>query len=750
MRVCKDLLKRVSDFLDPTNETALICEQVSTITRSGEPIPMVLLCSEFFLRLLRWDNAFEKPKIVFHRMWLDIVSVSVASERLTINFTKNVTLVFHGANVVPIAAAIKSYMMRFLHEKELPEFRTTEELVAKGKFSPVLKMLLQYVALGGHLVPGCCDKVFKFFEQKPTSIHLSTFAFMGQRLGPLFRTLAWITSLKQLVIDVDVTDQIGTPLQKFVVDPGTVTRIVFAAQILCPLDDVVRAMTPKILRVKFNGKSLGVFGVKTLVALMKAKKVKDIALCNAFSKGDEDLFANEVKTAGVPLEASSLRLLHNRDIDVTKLVPCVKKIFSLHVFDCDVHITSLFSVLQGIEIVQIDLSGTHFTEPLPEFEWPATLKIVRFERCVWLFESLVKAFEKCLPRKLSVAMGHASFRTPKWSLFHELLNKTESSELIGLEWDENPLQPEMLQFLVKCPHIRELSINGCALGIGCATALASVIASSTSLTILKFNATGASNAMGPSDALEIINAFRRNQSLVEIEMDGHMIGNHNLSLLTYTLLENLRIKSFQYDFAGITDMKQFFKFAEELSVRGVALEMSWPKKLIGDALANRQITQDDIAQARFSFSLMKKGNRRVRKPSQMASPPPIQIKRSRVEQRAAQQARARTRTRSAMDQPVHVAVVKQTTESENTEPSSPMRQFVPHFQKTKLSVHVGRKRLHSLTIEENEPLSPREEGTIPLAELTKDQDDIDEELHILRLSSNLMQLVSEDEADEDL
>ena len=79
-----------------------------------------------------------------------------------------------------------------------------------------------------------------------------------------------------------------------------------------------------------------------------------------------------------------------------------------------------------------------------------------------------------------------------------------------------------------------------------------------------------------------------------------------------------------------------------------------------------------------------------------------------------------------------------------------MRQFVPHFQKTKLSVHVGRKRLHSLTIEENEPLSPREEGTIPLAELTKDQDDIDEELHILRLSSNLMQLVSEDEADEDL
>lgn len=738
MRVCKHLLKRVSEFLDSTNESAVICEQVTTINESEQPIPMVLLCSEFYIRLLAYETAFEQPKLVVHRMWLDIVSISLTKERLEISFTRDLIVILEGPNVIQLCEAIKSHLLTFMHQNELPEFILSVPIRAKGQFSPLLQMFAQYLALGGHLTPECCNKARTFFNSDPDTLILSDFAYMGQRIGPLFRIIPSFPSIKQLVIDIELTEHVRTPLQKLVAEPGNVNYLVFSGPISCPIDDVVKNMSETILRVKFTRVELGVNGVKAVISLFKAKKVKDITISGCISQANEQLFVDEGKGA---FEVDSLRLMHNPEMDVTKIIPLMRKIFNLRVYNCDLQIGKLFSVLRDIDIVQLDLSNTHFSEPLPDFEWPEHLKIVRFDRCAWGFEAFLKAFEKCVSKRMSVAFGHASFRTPNWNLFNEVLQKIESSNIIGLEWDENPLDLEMLKFLKRCSGLRELSINGCTLGIGCASALADVISSATSLNIFKFNATDPSNEMGPSDALEIINSIRRNKSLKEIEIQGQLLGNHNMNLLTYTLLENTHISKFLYDFAGITDMKQFLAFTNELSFRGVPLEMNWPRKLIEKAIDGHEITEDEAAQARFNFSLMKKGKKRARKSEVVFESPP-ELPRSRAEQRAA--AHARTRTRSAMDQPVHMVVVKHT---EETEPPTSMRQFVPHFRKVKLD---GRKRLFSMAVHDDAgQLSPREDDTIALTKLSNKREDADEELRILRLSSSLLKLVSEEVPDEE-
>ncbi|OHT02055.1 hypothetical protein TRFO_30929 [Tritrichomonas foetus] len=206
-------------------------------------------------------------------------------------------------------------------------------------------------------------------------------------------------------------------------------------------------------------------------------KINSIGFHSAFREEAVPYFYSSFLSPKVLDNLLSLSLDNTLNIDLTKLLPKLRKVALLSLASCDlnvanaIHMLSLhYNSLPQLQVVNLsgntfvsnDVDKTKFPHKLAKL--PPKLHNFILNDITWPEKTFRNFFEflfEHIPEKLKLSLSGTLTLQREWkSVFNYLLN-CNYTELRELIWDDNSLHPEFFRFLEQNTKLIKLQMNGC-------------------------------------------------------------------------------------------------------------------------------------------------------------------------------------------------------------------------------------------------------------------------------------------------
>lgn len=251
---------------------------------------------------------------------------------------------------------------------------------------------------------------------------------------------------------------------------------------------------------------------------------------------------------------------------------------------CNIEIADIFILLSNkrtIQLKRIELHSNLTSKQIPEEVYshlPPNLESIDLSNNTWTSEGLVDAFDLVTQHQttsqiLRLELANTIIDGGEWKDFVDALEEFSIEKLTELNWDNNPLFPELVEYISQC-RISWLSINGCInKGEKVLESIYHFIGGTRRLRTLLI--AGSENRILLDHLQYIIIALRFNRSISHLDISKQ--GNYAKFLddLSESLMQNRAIVTIKSIGNGVSEGEALVKFYKSFKKRGVNLQLTF-------------------------------------------------------------------------------------------------------------------------------------------------------------------------------
>ena len=566
-------LASASGVADAERRTTIISKRV-TVIKDKKRENRLLWGTATQITFFQEKKKKRTPVVVASHPWFSLEKLALTQNNTAIlTFAGAKPLEFTHTDLPVVAMMIRSHLLSFMKESELPEISgfQTGEPVQGNAFIRLLNLLEKRKA---GLAKDVASKYSSYFAKHPAELQLSVFHQISDYYSELLDCLFLEKETVRLVVDIDVTTAVMKVLCGFMKTNTTVKELIFAGNLLESLEPLSQNFSYVIAKLGFVKTELNQQNAVILQRLVNQTGITSLELANCMDKPVAEMFFNDLaKTDLVHLVNISVKKVYGIPIDQIITVSCGVAKFVMS--NCRIDITDVLekiSLLEGIEV--LDLSSNVAMLPLPEAcEIPKSLRTLVLDDVQFSSKTLIQLFQflRNVVNPITLSLKDIGI-SDSWSLFFEQCNEMEPIEISRCLWNKNRIDAPFLAFLSQIPHLSNLGLSGCLdRDPGCVASVISLIENTRSLKALDLSCE--SFTLTNEQVMELFISLVRNYSLTRLKLMGFKLTTEQLDRLTTTLLDNRRIVHIVYDFKDIiTD--RIIHSLERLCKRGIPLSFT--------------------------------------------------------------------------------------------------------------------------------------------------------------------------------
>ena len=566
-------LATASGAADAERQTTIISKRV-TVIKDKKRENRLLWGTATQITFFQEKKKKRTPVVVASHPWFSLEKLVLTPNNTAIlTFVGAKPLEFTHTDLPVVAMMIRSHLLSFMKESELPEisgFQTVETAKGNG-FIRLLNLLAKRKA---GLAKDAASKYSSYFAKKPVELQLSMFHQISDYYSELLDCLFLEKEIVRLVVDVDVTPAVMKVLCGFMKTNTTVKELIFAGNLLESLDPLSQSFSFVITKIGFVKTELNQQNAGILKRLVNHTGITSLELVNCMDKTVAETFFDDLaKIEDIHLDNVSVKKVYGIPIDRILTVSCGVTKFVMS--NCRIDITEVLekiSLLEGIEI--LDLSSNVAMLPIPEArEIPKSLRTLVLDDVQFTSKTLFQLFQflRNVVNPIVLSLKDIGM-SDSWGQFFDQCNEMDPIEISRLLWNKNRIDGPFLAFLSQIPHLSNLSLSGCLdRDPGCVASVISLIENTRSLKALDLSCE--SCTLTHEQIMELLISLVRNYSLTRLKLMGFKLTHVQLDRLTTTLLDNRRIVHIIYDFKDIiTD--RIIHSLERLCKRGIPLSFT--------------------------------------------------------------------------------------------------------------------------------------------------------------------------------
>ena len=279
----------------------------------------------------------------------------------------------------------------------------------------------------------------------------------------------------------------------------------------------------------------------------------------------------------------------------------------LQVTDSSVDLADMFEALdkhQDTRLAKIVLSGNVCQKELrDDLKLPPKLRVLVLNRVKWYRDSLIRFFRICgndarkMYGKMIVSLNSVIMDEPEWKAFNEFADVCHTDPFHAINFNGNPLSPELLNYFLRLSNLGGLRINGCVHDddADLVRILLERLPANTQLSCLCIR--GSNKKYLCESLFKLLHALIPNTTIKCLDVGHHKAGSEIVPAITELLLHNTTLESIMFDDNNIDSPDSLFQMTRELkaapSPRQMALQP--PVHDISRMLSQRLMT---MSQAR--------------------------------------------------------------------------------------------------------------------------------------------------------
>lgn len=217
-------------------------------------------------------------------------------------------------------------------------------------------------------------------------------------------------------------------------------------------------------KVKFdsiNFENIKIGTVKSIQKIVFQHSLHQLSLKNVSlsPKAEQEfiLMINDTKSKLGSISINGLPLNDNLSL----VESCFAKFSSISLISVGIEISSLINYLSKSNVVTCDFSGNPCNEPINlKNQFPLTFQSIYLNNIEWNPSNLnsIITLSSNFSKKHFIVLSNCKMDQNSWETFFEN-EKHGSNNLIGFAWINNPIHKNLFDFLLKCKHLRFLSLG---------------------------------------------------------------------------------------------------------------------------------------------------------------------------------------------------------------------------------------------------------------------------------------------------
>ncbi|KAH0790410.1 Leucine Rich Repeat family protein [Histomonas meleagridis] len=579
-------LKVAQEFLETSLEIPVVCLKAEKIGSKNKKDSKLFVAASTGLFIFQKGkkNEFAAPRKLD---WLGLLSLSLTSHKsLLFQFTDEKIEITH-KDYVTLAEIIRKHLCSFMKEKELPIFSFPEISSEKHKIDPILRF--------HNIITNKCKEISNdalknyqaFFRSMKKEIYLSSFLdILKVSSEPFFEAIQSFPYFTSIFIDTPVGNTMLTPLMDFLRCTRHIQNIYFNNIVVINempstiLSKSVQNISVKKVRLNKN--------VSQYFGYLAKNSLNEMSFEDCLSGSN---FSDFVEAAQSFKSLRNLSIKKSQDIKLDSLLKLGKDLHGIKLIDCGIDVCEFLGNLESFpQIETIDLSSNFAKEPIKEtFDLPSSLKTVILNHVTFSNSVLYGIFELFSRCQNPISLSLSNIELDNWT-FEDLFDCIQEFPHIKVDelyWDNNNIDDSFFKYIRDIPTLKLLSLYNCLPNcVDSCYSLGKFILKSTTLETINLSV-DKSIEIGDSEIKSIFESITHNTSLKLFSIKGFKYTNTFIQELIKCLLENIRIKEFEYDFPCV--YKGFNDFLTKVCNRGAPLMLK--KDLINKFLTDNNIKQ---------------------------------------------------------------------------------------------------------------------------------------------------------------
>ena len=346
---------------------------------------------------------------------------------------------------------------------------------------------------------------------------------------------------------------------------------------------------------------------------------EQFGIINSLSDDKSTLFLNSLNNNPSFQSLFSLTLDGTRNLDIYLLLRSINTISSLSIANCNIELSLFFGFLelvQDLKLISLNLTGNKATQLIKDnTKLPNSLEEIRVEYIAFKDDNLLRLMKLLTQKPMKIDASRAILDETKWNHFFDNIDLLPTDKITSLNWSENAIYLEFIDFLDTCTTLESLYLNGC-FGKGDSLILkefSKFVSAST--TLKEVSATGTpKKTFGDDELLLFLKGFATNRSVLSIDISNQAITSKSLNPIKYLLLTNRKIEKMKIGTHKLYRPEFLLKFYQLLAPRGTPLTLDFPSSDIILFQENQMITRDFLSQIHEAYDLLLRGDPSVKVP----------------------------------------------------------------------------------------------------------------------------------------
>ncbi|EAY08677.1 hypothetical protein TVAG_079350 [Trichomonas vaginalis G3] len=647
-----------------------------------------------------------------HINWFDVKSIDVSKDPiLTIKYGEpneeedqnKYMLRLKGDLLHSILEKLDAIFLGGFTEEERPEITYDPTIPRKdvNKNQLLLRMQLQLWKIGFQLSYEAKKAIFDFFSASPDMFKLDQIIHIVDFLPQFLSSLSFKPSITKIIvpnatklhINIDGKERLADPIEvigSFLKTNKFVTSLTFEGKMPVTFRNFVNdyCQTPSlpITELIFKNCEFQVSQKDDFSRMISYHPVETLHIISCLAENVVIPFFSIFSSPGFE-QIKTLTIDGSYGVDIENLMGSLGNVEELSMVDCNIELSEFFvslSKLRECKLQRLTLNSNKNVQIIPDgVVIPNNLLNIRLSNIAWEEDSFIKLFS--LLAESSTAMydfSKARMSKASWERFFMTVSRKKSNQLKEFIWSENPIHVSLFKFLLKCPVLQTLVINGCLTDEPQDKEnrlyLKDMIKKSKTLQVLSIRGTPRKH-LGKVGIATILSAIAESQNLRRLGIRKHHVGPVLLHFLAECLSTNKSLQFAAIDGNDILDLSAYTEFFDEIRSKHRKFVIEWPEEEMRDILQFGDADEGEIEIAKQKHAKMMEGD------SSVVRLAPSQQKQQQQQQRKRMNKSEKIVKLSELREEGNLADDEQTTRRDSTSEKSPRKSDAKTEKTSKIS-----------------------------------------------------------------
>ncbi|EAY22858.1 hypothetical protein TVAG_076050 [Trichomonas vaginalis G3] len=532
--------------------------------------------------------------------WNDLTSVEFTSKSAFLTFRSS-KISFDSPNINQISGEIVDCVRSILSDEELHQkgMNPFQNYHSKPTYNSIIGRLTNYIeALENSEYGKLIEILSNICIFRKNSLSFKALYAFKDCIPSVLNILPISHFIDTLIIESNPDFDPYANISDFITKNTTITRLAVQG----PLGPKFRKFSHNfeispsnvVTNFIFCGDNFNDADFKDISSFIVAKKISALGFINSFTKDSLNAFSSSIFKSPIVEKLKTINIYGNLPTKISNFLNQFTSLTNLVLINSDVDVCEVFKICSKFQLTSIDLSKNKCSSGFSQVNSISQMLFsIKLEDVKWddgALTGFMTFLSQNCKKNLELNISDANSSANEWFNLFISLKKLKFSKIIGLTWNNNPINNFFFNFLKKNEKLSNLSLRGCfsEMESDQITNLCSFLANNSS--IQKLDVRGNALRHFGKYITSVLTAIQISSKVEYLDISNNYSGDAGINQIKY-LLQVCPIKTINCDGFYPSSASNYVEFLDSVIEiqKSNNLLFSWPSKDLSHLLCMHQL-----------------------------------------------------------------------------------------------------------------------------------------------------------------